>query len=229
MRIPFVMAMVTVGVWAQAQQLPAIKLGLGGDLALDPLWGTVRIKQNDSNYTDTVASFTYLSLGAHVDFTYGFARVAYAFSLGKPKTETKATVNNNTTTTIIESEGTVHYLILSAFGRFPFVVLSRPSVLAAWPFLGIEYFLNTEFRSGNIKKSDLDSDSQADLNELFITLGGGVDYDVAKQVYLRGMLGFGINLLSGNSALKKQAEQNNFEYSSSGFRLFFSFGAGYRF
>ncbi|HPQ01538.1 MAG TPA: autotransporter outer membrane beta-barrel domain-containing protein [Termitinemataceae bacterium] len=125
-----------------------------------------------------------VSVGAFFDATYVQLSVGYAFTVAKSKA--KMTVGSSS----LESEGEVqaNWMDIQALGKYPFKVVENIEV---FPLVGIEYWyaLSRKTSSGTTPE-----DSLKYLRDWYLLFGAGVDIGVAKNIYIRPSVLYGINL-----------------------------------
>ncbi|MDR1148219.1 MAG: outer membrane beta-barrel protein [Spirochaetaceae bacterium] len=86
---------------------------------------------------------------------------------------------------------TITNLNIGLLGKYPFAINEKLSV---FPLLGIDYQITVSAKiDGEEYKHDGD-DSPGDFSALWFKLGGGLDYDITSNLYLRGELLYGLRL-----------------------------------
>ncbi|MDR0710242.1 MAG: outer membrane beta-barrel protein [Spirochaetaceae bacterium] len=70
-------------------------------------------------------------------------------------------------------------LSLEALGKYPF---SIGESLSVFPLLGIEYLISTKIKE---KATNKERPNPGDYNALWFKLGGGLDFALSRQLYLR--------------------------------------------
>jgi hypothetical protein len=141
-----------------------------------------------SSYETTYRYWPTEDFKAFVDLTYIQISVGYMFidTIGS----VTSTVNGAT------SEGkagySYSYITLAAYLKYPFNV----GPVKLFPLLGIDYRLNLTYTDGkNDLKSTLTSQQQADLNEIWIEAGAGIDVSIGR-FFLRPEVLVGLKPLS---------------------------------
>jgi small nuclear ribonucleoprotein (snRNP)-like protein len=127
-----------------------------------------------SSYETTYRYWPTWDFKAFVDLTYIQVSVGYMFidTIGS----VTSTVNGST------SEGkagySYSYMTLAAYLKYPFSV----GPVKLFPLLGIDYRLNLVYTDDdhNDLKSTLTSQQQADLNEIWIEAGAGIDVSIGR-------------------------------------------------
>lgn len=131
-----------------------------------PLLGTTTNK-NETRHTR-------LAFGGFLDARYALLTVGYTVFDG---------TLNTTATTSFGSLNTnpdfyANNLELGLAAKYPFA-LKRG--LEAWPLFGLVFSINT----GMSGKDALDEEAKNDLNDLWLRVGAGLDWTIAKGFYLR--------------------------------------------
>ena len=141
-----------------------------------------------SSYETTYRYWPTWDFKAFVDLTYIQISVGYMFidTIGS----VTSTVNGAT------SEGAAgyaySYVTLAAYLKYPFSV----GPVKLFPLLGIDYRQNLTYTDGkNDLKSALSSQQQADLNEIWIEAGAGIDVSMGR-FFLRPEVLIGLKPLS---------------------------------
>ncbi|GHV84923.1 hypothetical protein AGMMS50230_05310 [Spirochaetia bacterium] len=157
---------------------PALKMSAGGGvLFAGDLGGGMKIGSTDAYKTPwfgpgAFAFFdaTYAEVG--VDFIYGFGTMSPTGG-----SDEKYKIMN---------------LGFSLLGKYPFTF----GKITAFPLLGIEYRFAVSAKDKNGDNFDKGGNGPkaADFSALWIQIGGGVDYPITKQLYVRGELLYGIRL-----------------------------------
>jgi hypothetical protein len=86
-------------------------------------------------------------------------------------------------------------LDIELLGKYPFAISEQLSV---FPLLGVKYraMLSVKDEDGDTVKNvegDKD-DASGDFSALWFKLGGGVDFSITEQLYVRGALSYGLRL-----------------------------------
>jgi hypothetical protein len=125
-----------------------------------------------------------VSVGAFFDATYVQLSVGYAFTVAKSKV--KITAGSSS----LESEGEVqaNWMDIQALGKYPFKVVENIEV---FPLVGIEYL---HALSRKEEGTTIPEDSLKYLRDWYLLFGAGVDIGVAKNIYIRPSVLYGINL-----------------------------------
>lgn len=207
-------------------QHPPVKVSAGVQTGFFPFWTTSQTVPNNNLTNEQTMTVTTLSVGAFVDATYATLAIAYNFNVARHTFDARVIVPASTTTVTTTEDSSMQNLVFSLFGKYP---ITLPQNLSLFPFLGLEFLLNLDVRVGNTKKADLTDEQKFDLNDLYLTGGVGLDWDVTKPLFLRLLGGAGFNFLSSNAQIKTTAEQNDWRYSSWGWKWDLTLGLGIRF
>jgi len=161
------------------------KLSAGGGLGLESQ--NIGSKYSISaEETEFITSSTFLSFGVFFDATYALLTVEYAAQLGKSRAKSIATKPNSITVET-DSELNLGYLDIGLVGKYPFTLSKEINI---FPLLGFEYDINVAMKD----KNNLSAERKADLDEFYLLLGVGADFYLSKNLYLRPIVDFGINL-----------------------------------
>jgi opacity protein-like surface antigen len=93
-----------------------------------------------------------------------------------------------------DTDSTITNLNIGLLGKYPFAINEKLSV---FPLLGIDYQITVskKFDGENYERNMDDSDGKpVDFSALWFKLGGGLDYDITSNVYLRGEALYGLRL-----------------------------------
>jgi opacity protein-like surface antigen len=92
-----------------------------------------------------------------------------------------------------ESDMSYMGLDIGLLGKYPFAISEKLSV---FPLLGITYrlMLSVKDEDGEQLKNSDGDDASGDFSALWFKLGGGLDFSLTDQLYLRGGLLYGLRL-----------------------------------
>ena len=156
-------------------------LSFGAGATFEPVW----LVYNEKATGDTVTfSWKQLAGGVFVVLTYVQIGAGYALAIGD--INMKVTIGGSVVLDMDEtfSIGLVHVM---ALGKYPFALGS----LVFFPAVGVEYSICL---SGNIAGTDFDSEDRKDFTDLFALGGAGIDIAVSRNVYVRILGLFGLQL-----------------------------------
>jgi len=199
-------------------------MSFGGGALLDWSFSNgLKAKLGDVTYYSGLRN---MSFGAYAFFDITYAEIDVSFAYGSitivDKEKGGPQVKNDT-----ENGGSVLQIGLSLLGKYP-INLGKITV---FPLLGVGYniVLTAKDADGD-KMYDKDSDSSAmkDLSQFSILGGGGFDYNINKNIYLRVS---GLLQMRFPSKMQKDYAQelgNPFK-ATLGFGPVIKVGIGYRF
>jgi hypothetical protein len=163
-------------------------LSLGAGAALDlTTWGD--LKGNVSGFSAEVKEeMKPIDIKAFVDFTYLQVSAGYIMVNGAT-----GTIGIGSALSTMDLKGILTYVSFAGYLKYPFHV----GAVTVFPLLGVEYKLNLTSKdgSGNDVKSTMTSQQQADLNELWIEGGAGMDFTLGP-FYIRPEVLIGFKPLS---------------------------------
>ncbi|TCW61890.1 hypothetical protein C5O22_03975 [Treponema sp. J25] len=156
-----------------------VKMSFGLAGGFSPVWLKYESSSLKWERTDNTAS-----VGVFFDATYVQLSVRYAFTVAK----SKATATSGGIT--LESEGEVqaNWLDIQALGKYPFKVMEN---IQAFPLVGIEYLYALSRKEESVTFPE---DSLKYLRDWYLLVGAGVDIGLAKNIYIRPSVLYGINL-----------------------------------
>lgn len=125
-----------------------------------------------------------LSVGVFFDATYVQLSLGYAFTVAK----SKATITSGGITVGAEGDVQANWLDIQALGKYPFKVVEN---IQAFPLVGIEYLYALSRKGEGITVPE---DSLKYLRDWYLLVGAGVDIGLAKNIYIRSCVLYGINL-----------------------------------
>jgi small nuclear ribonucleoprotein (snRNP)-like protein len=160
---------------AQQQQPSWLSVGAGAALDLT-IWGDM--KGNVSGLSaENKLEMKPIDIKAFVDLTYLQISAGYMFV-----NDVTRTVVSSGSTNTTDLKGSFTYASLAGYLKYPF----RVGAVTVFPLLGVEYKLNLTVKdgSGNDVKSTMTSQEQADLNELWVEGGVGMDFTLGS-FYIR--------------------------------------------
>ncbi len=130
-----------------------------------------------------------LNLGAFFDATYAQVSIGYFGSLTG-----KEDISSGGTTTSADYNYYTKYISAGLLGKYPFDL----GMVKLFPLLGIEYDLNLSLtdQNGNDVKSTLTDQEKKDMNQFWVKVGAGADFDLTKNIYFRPEILFGYKLPS---------------------------------
>jgi len=152
-------------------------LSLGAGVTLDlTTWKDVNWRVSGEPF-ESKAEMKPIDIKAFVDLTY--LQISAGYMMVNGMTVTEIGGGPNVITTLMNS---LTYVSFAGYFKYPFHV----GVVTIFPLLGVEYKLNLTYKAGNGNdvKSTLTSQEQADLNELWIEGGAGMDFAIGS-FYIR--------------------------------------------
>ena len=185
MSVVAVLVCVTAGAFGLSVSLgagAALDLTTWGDLKGDVLGVSAEVKEEMKP----------IDIKAFIDLTYLQVSAGYMMANGATGT---IVVGGSTSTT--DLKGSLTYVSFAAYLKYPFLGPPKSVFPTIFPLLGVEYKLNLTAKddSGNDMKSTMTSQEQADLNELWIEAGVGMDLTLGS-FYFRPEVIFGFKPLS---------------------------------
>jgi len=230
-------ALVAGGAFAQ---IP-LSAGVGGYFTSD-FGGGMKLSADGGFSNETKAN--YAGGGGFLFLDAFFAQLSFGFFGGGGSPESKQTFNGQTTTEKMDQSLTG--MDIGLMGKYPIAVSDK---LTVFPMLGMVYRIilsGSQTENGKETKWDgktPDGSTQAnpkagDFSALWFRLGGGADFALTEQLYLRGALTYGIRL--ANKFEKDMADEFKKMMEAQGFTgidaskrlghgLDFSLGIGYKF
>lgn len=164
----------TLALFAICLAIPAFAKGpeLSSGFYLGPQFVYDNVEMTDT--TSIENRHTRFAFGGFLDARYALLTVGYTVFDG---------TLNTTATTSFGSLNTnpdfyANNLELGLAAKYPFA-LKRG--LEAWPLFGLVFSINT----GMSGKDALDEEAKNDLNDLWLRVGAGLDWTIAKGFYLR--------------------------------------------
>jgi opacity protein-like surface antigen len=122
-------------------------------------------------------------------------------------------------------DATITNLNIGLLGKYPFAINEK---LSLFPLLGIDYQITVAAKADGEKYEGFDGDGKpSDLSALWFKLGGGLDYDITSNLYLRGELLYGLRL--PNKSEKDAKDDDSSIDILLGHGLNVKFAVGYRF
>lgn len=163
-------------------------LSLGAGAALDlTTWGD--LKGNVSGFSAEVKEeMKPIDIKVFVDLTYLQLSAGYVMVNGAT-----GTIGIGSATSTMDLKGSLTYISFAGYLKYPFQL----GAVSLFPLIGVEYKLNLTDKDGNGNdvKPALTSQQQADLNELWIEGGAGMDFTLGS-FYIRPEVLIGFKPLS---------------------------------
>lgn len=155
-----------------------------------------------------------IDIKAFVDLTYLQVSAGYMMVNGMTVTEIGYGPNF-----IKDLKDSLTYVSFAGYFKYPFHV----GAVTVFPLLGVEYKLNLTYKAGNGKdlKSTMTSQEQADLNELWIEGGVGMDFTLGS-FYIRPevIIGFFKPLSATDKDILSAAESDGWKSVSINYLTF---------
>jgi opacity protein-like surface antigen len=129
----------------------------------------------------------YFGGGGFLFFDATYAELSFGILAGGGKIKVPDMMGGDTDSTITN-------LNIGLLGKYPFAINEKLSV---FPLLGIDYQITVSRKiDGDEYERNIDgSDGKpVDFSALWFKLGGGLDYDITSNVYLRGEALYGLRL-----------------------------------
>ena len=141
---------------------------------------------------------------AFFDATYGIFSVSFQNGINEWSQPLSISGNVNP----MNGKGWESMLGLSLLGKYPFSLNERFTI---FPLLGLEYQISLRQyrtdedgrrykRNDGVDQNEMDKNGKAlaleDWNSLFINLGGGLDFSLPRNFFLRGELLYGFRLMT---------------------------------
>jgi opacity protein-like surface antigen len=167
-------ALAASGVFAQGQPKGLISAGAGALIGGDFGGG---LKYEDSFKIET----PYFGGGGFLFLDATYAELSFGILAGGGKM--KMTQGSESG----ETDFTITNLNIGLLFKYPVTVGEKLSV---FPLLGIDYQITVYAKYGDAEKLE----KPGDLSALWFKLGGGLDYDITSNVYLRGEALYGLRL-----------------------------------
>ncbi len=176
----------------------------GGEVTIEGLHYAV----NDGAKNDTAYDYTLLGLGAFYDMYYLRFGMSYAFTADKGQiTSDYDAIDGDAV------DHTYSFFNIDLIGKYP---VSMGSV-EVWPALGFQYSVNIEAKDENG-----DDFEDTDLNDAYLLIGGGLDYDITSSIVISPAVLFGWNLMPETV----EDPPDNADYS--GYKIDLRIAVGYR-
>jgi hypothetical protein len=166
-----VLAAVAVGVWAQEQEQPkkggfSLSAGVGGYFTSDFRSGA------ESTEVTAYVKVPYSGGGGFVFFDATYAELSVGFFGGGGKyTQEDPSVGKS------EYDSSYIGLDIGLLGKYPFAIGKK---LALFPLLGVGYRVML-----SAKVDGKEWDDAGDFSALWIRFGGGADYAITPNIYVR--------------------------------------------
>jgi len=209
-----------IAILAPAAMLPAadLPLSIGGGGLLGYTFTRYTLKGGNIESKQSMDRFNY---GGGIFFDAKFWELSLMFQGGTSSYTEDMSAGSNPLSKG-KGKGYESSFGFSMMGKYPFKVGNK---FTLFPLVGIEYQMAVIQRRQpegtdvvyNRTKGDLQADKNKDdepyplsaWNSFWIDVGGGVDYDIAKKLFLRGELIFGFRLKTGyeNGALEVVKEK----------------------
>lgn len=135
---------------------------------------------NYSSIDKMTTSTNFVAFGAFFDATYFRVAMDYGMSVGD------TTVDNDGTESDLEQS--VSKFEVTVLGKFPLELGYENAIF--WPAIGINYDYVIGMEDGNGNEIDTDSD----MNDYYLMIGFGGDFEVNEQVVVSPSVMYGYNL-----------------------------------
>ncbi|MFP4378077.1 MAG: hypothetical protein ACLFP4_13620, partial [Spirochaetales bacterium] len=157
-----------------------IDVAVGIDVPISLMTQDDELTDGTLTATDRFA-FTLIGASAFVDATYVELGVGYIVNIGDVD-YTYIEDGSEIGTDTVDLK--VSYIQVGLAGKYP-IAINDTTVFS--PRLGLDYLLNLTASSEDegITKEDFTEEAQAELNELFLQIGGDIDVGVAESVFIR--------------------------------------------
>lgn len=153
---------------------------IGGGIGLERYTSTINVEYLGQSETHERTMNRFV-LEGFIETTYVQVGIGYVNTLS-------GEVSNSSTSADLDI--TYTHLSLHMYGKYP--IEMKGFVL--FPMVGFEYMANLEYKDheNNDEKSDLTEEGQDNLNEFWVKLGLGGDFDLNESSYIRitGMFGY---------------------------------------
>jgi opacity protein-like surface antigen len=156
--------------------LPDFSLSAGGGGYIGGDFGG-GVKISDSNFE---VKMPYFGGGGYIFLDAAYAELSFGIFGGGGK------IKNEFGGRSSEEKYNLTNLNLGLLGKYPFAVGEKMSV---FPLLGVDYQITTAAKVGGEKMDD-----PKDLSALWFKFGGGLDYEITSNIFVRveGLYGFRI-------------------------------------
>jgi hypothetical protein len=138
-----------------------------------------RLEFDEDNYYVASSSDTLIGFGAFFDATYVRLYLEYAMSLG---TSRKQKTFSDGEEDVEDADAPDNYawsmLNILLLGKYPIALGS----VTVWPAAGILYSMTLSINTDG--DEDPDDLADHDINDIFLSAGGGVDIDITSQIYV---------------------------------------------
>lgn len=159
---------------------------------------------------DAKLNTSMLGFKGFFDAQYALVQVGFNGTVGKTKSEVKASYGSASQTVSTDMDIQVGYFNIGLFGKYPFAV--GPAKI--FPMLGFEFDI-----AASAKIKGVDFPAKEKLNAYWIDAGVGADIFVMKNLFIRPQLLLGF-----------QMNKNDFvTYQTNGIKIDAGIGAGWKF
>jgi outer membrane protein W len=209
---------VCVGTALSAQ----INFSAGGGALLDMSFGNGTKYKKDKD--SATSGFRNISFGAYGFFDATYAEIDVSFAYGSLTSVSKSNISdkksNNT-----DDAGSVTQLGITLLGKYP---ISMGSI-TVFPLAGIGYNIVLSWKDDDGDKVEWPDDHSAmkDMSQFAILAGGGLDFDITSNLYLRGSVLLQARL--PNKLMRDSVKDVNDTKTTLGFGPVIKVGVGYRF
>jgi len=179
----WLMVFLATGVFSQ------IDISVGGQVGMGAASSSFKYEVDSDNYMTGTTTDTMLAFGAFVDATYARLSLSYGMALGGSTKSTLVVAGDETESTDDRPDDyAVSVLNIDLLGKYPIKLGS----VVIWPAAGILYSM--------VLSMDADGDGEDDdladtaLNDLYLSLGCGVDFTISGNLFVTGCALFSLNL-----------------------------------
>lgn len=204
-----------IGAFAQIDISAGVEAG-GGVNSL-----AVKFEVDSDNYMEMSQLNTILGFGAFVDATYVRLSLDYGMALSRPAMM-KVVVDGDADSESVDlpDDYSLSLLNIGLLGKYPISL----GTITLWPALGILYSMVLSMDAdGDGEADDLDD---LDLNDFYISFGGGADISITSSLYVTISALFSWNLTPIDL---KDTDLIPDEVSYTGYRIVGKVGVGYKF
>jgi hypothetical protein len=205
-----------------------IQLSAGGGASF--MFGTpmsIKVEMSDEWVKQTMNANT-LTIKAFVDAKYVEANFGLAMLVGGLKQSTTYSDGLGMPDTSVTNDYTGTWLVIGALGKYPFAV----SGIEIFPLAGFEYEINLTMKDedGSDLKASMSDDYKNFLNQFWLKVGIGADITLAKSLYIRPEVLFGLKFISKlEQDMIDSAEDSGLNASAFDSRIDIGVAVGYKF